>query len=349
MNESNKYMWALAIATYNRADVLLRCVELALDQTLPPDEIVIVDGSEDWEETYKRMCELLVRRQNKTPLVYQAAKVRSAAAQRNQCVEAASADVLFLFDDDTLMYPDCAEKILAVYNADPQHQVAGVAAISRRFPPDMQQAVLGDSDIVPEKPPRGRWVNAVRKLLKTHDIFVPYNESIPDPPIPDAVAAMPVGRRHTMAGFSMTVRRPYALKEPFSEFLLDRGPEDSDMSYRLLWHGALLTALDAKVCHVGSPSGRFSQFSRVALGGVGALVLHRYFSDDVERSRRQCRQMLRRRLRIGLAKDVYYRQLSFPRTRGMAFALRHSNRIFSLSQEDCGAWYRRVGQRMLNR
>ena len=43
--------WGLAIATYNRADVLVRCVKLALQQTRPPIEVVICDSSPDWETT----------------------------------------------------------------------------------------------------------------------------------------------------------------------------------------------------------------------------------------------------------------------------------------------------------
>jgi glycosyltransferase involved in cell wall biosynthesis len=44
--------------------------------------------------------------------VYNSAEHRSSTLQRNQGLQLATADVVFLLDDDSLMYPTCAEEIM---------------------------------------------------------------------------------------------------------------------------------------------------------------------------------------------------------------------------------------------
>ena len=60
---------------------------------------------------------------------YVAAARRSSASQRNQGVRLSTADILFLIDDDSLMYPDCAEQIMRIYEADKDKAVSGINAI----------------------------------------------------------------------------------------------------------------------------------------------------------------------------------------------------------------------------
>ena len=67
---------------------------------------------------------------------YVKAERRSSTSQRNQGVRAASTDVVFLCDDDSLMYPDCAAEIMRVYDADSGRSVVGVNATNVAVPPD---------------------------------------------------------------------------------------------------------------------------------------------------------------------------------------------------------------------
>src|SRR5262245_220356 len=128
--------WSLVIATYNRQDVLLRCLALAAQQTRPPLEIIVVDASPDWTAARERvMAELAVHRPH-IHWHYVEARHRSSAGQRNQGVRLATADVVFLIDDDSLMYSDCAEHILPIYEADTQGQVAAIMADEATTPPD---------------------------------------------------------------------------------------------------------------------------------------------------------------------------------------------------------------------
>src|SRR5438046_10167125 len=106
--------WSLVIATYNRQDVLPRCLALAARQTRPPLEIIVVDASPDWAATRARVLTTLAVPHPPIRWEYVQACRRSGSAQRNQGVRLSRADIVFLIDDDSLMYPDRAEQILRV-------------------------------------------------------------------------------------------------------------------------------------------------------------------------------------------------------------------------------------------
>jgi hypothetical protein len=250
-----------------------------------------------------------------------------------------------------LMFPDCAEQIMRVYEADRSRCVAAVAALVVADPPDGSR---GDSaphaDAARLPAARGGLERIVRDLLAADDIFVPYDEAYPEHSIPEELRGLHVGLRRHLAGMSMTVRRELALREPFeTAFERVSAGEDSDMSYRLSRHGALLTALDARLCHVGSPGGRLSPFPVAALGALNPLVAHRLHSTDLERSRRRSKALLRRRLIIELFKDLRARRATLPRARGIALALRHVDRIIDHDAESLRDWYREFQVRFLER
>ena len=96
----NRLTWALVIATYQRAHILPRCLRLAVQQTRLPTEIIVVDSSQNWEETRDAIKAELVSHHPKIRWTYVAAARRSSASQRNQGVRLATADILFLIDDD---------------------------------------------------------------------------------------------------------------------------------------------------------------------------------------------------------------------------------------------------------
>ncbi len=346
--------WALGIATYNRREVLMQCLELAAKQTRPPKQIVVVDASPDWRVTRDRVAAELKPRFGGIEWVFEPARRPSAAVQRNQCLELADADVVMLFDDDSLMYPDCAEHLMRVYEADARGEVAGVAAHLVDRPPELSGPGKSAAEIEAERAaPSVRSYNAVerwvRRLLAADDIFIPYDEDFPRKPLPEHMRDMGLGRRPLMAGLTMTVRREPALRERFEELLADRGPEDSDLSYRLSRHGALATCFEARVFHVGSPAGRFSRFSREALGNLGPLVLHRLYSTDLARSRRRSRAMLLRRSIIGLLKDVRARQWNLATARGAFYAFRRVGRVLSMDEDELRRWYPEFQRELLGR
>jgi cellulose synthase/poly-beta-1,6-N-acetylglucosamine synthase-like glycosyltransferase len=104
-------------------------------QTRPPLEIIVVDASPGWENTRERVLREIASLWPGIRWHYVEAERRSSASQRNQGVRAASADVMFLFDDDSLMYPDCAAEIMRGYDADSGRSVVGVTLRTWPYPP----------------------------------------------------------------------------------------------------------------------------------------------------------------------------------------------------------------------
>ncbi len=341
--------WALVIATYNRRHILPRCLRLALQQTRLPAEVVVVDASPDWEalraEIMREVAEdrTSARPEGRHPIKwrYVEAERRSSAFQRNQGVRLATADVLFLIDDDSLMYPDCAEAILRIYEADPDGVVAGVNAMHVPLPPDhpddpeaLHPSIHGTTRQY------GPTARMVRRILRAEDLFVPYDAEFPRHPLPPALRRPEIGTRELMAGWGMTFRRSICEREPFDEIMTRYAAgEDSDMGYRASRHGLLLTALNGRLCHLGASGGRLNPFVVAALGNMNPLVLHRIYSTDLERSMRLSRRLLARRMLILLGKDLMQRNFTLPNARGILFARQRMKEIFSKGPAELRAWY----------
>lgn len=353
--------WTWCIATYKRHDVLERACKLALSQSVPPKELVITDASPDWQRGRDRIREVVktaVKAGLSEPrLSYAKASKASAAAQRNESIRRSESDVVFLFDDDTLMFPDTAERILEVYAQDTAGVVQAVTArnvpkppndptwstpgAARTYAPHVTSATDDEVGSVPKRS-RNPLVEFIRKLLRADERFVPYD---PEPLIHDVPASLDgLGLRSwtVAAGFHLTARREAALREPFEDRLMGYSPgEDSDATYRFTRHGPLLFQPAAIVHHMEAPGVRFGMFRRTALGAINPLLLHRVHSTDRAFSERENRALLRRRLLIEFAKDVQNLDFSLSRARGIAFALRHVGEIMSARDEEIDALFER--------
>jgi GT2 family glycosyltransferase len=348
---AKRLTWALVIATYRREHILPRCLRLAVQQTRPPTEVIVVDASPNWDKTRDEVMAGLATTHSEIRWTYVAAEKRSSAAQRNQGVRLARADLLFLIDDDSLMYPDCAEQILRIYEADEQEAVAGVNAMHVPAPPDQPNDALARNPSEHGTTKQyGAAARLVRRLLRADDLFVPYDADFPHHKIPEAVRLLPIGTRPLMVGWGMTFRRAISEKEPFDEIMTHYAAgEDSDMGYRASRHGLLLTALEARLCHLGAGGGRLHPFVVAALGNLNPLVLHRIYSTDLARSRRRSRGLLWRRFWILLAKDLSRLRLSIPNGRGILFAWRWLGRIFAKTEPELRTWYPEFQKQLIAR
>lgn len=341
-NNTPAITWSWAIATYNRHDSLVRSCAHAMAQSLPPTELVITDASDNWEQGRDRVSELIDRAAAagipRPRMSYRKAAKASSAAQRNESVERSTADIVFVFDDDTMMYPDTAEKVIEVYARDTDLVVQAVTAVAVTSPPgepaftqETAPAVQPDSTsptgrgVTMDRPPA---VSLIRRLLRADERFVPYDAHSPTHPIPRSLDGLDVNVWKTAAGFNLTCRREAALREPFESRLEGYSPgEDSDMTYRLTRTGPIIARHDAVVCHLEAPGSRHGLFKRTALGAVNPLLLHRVHSTDMDASRSKNRAMLRRRLLIEALKDARNGDAMFPRAHGIAYALRHLDAI----------------------
>lgn len=321
----NGLTWSLALATYERLDVLVDCIDCVLSQTYPPVEIVIVDGSKDW----LRNKEIITNKVNDFDGIgfeYVEAKIRSAAAQRNQAASCCTGDVLFLIDDDTLMYPSCAEEIMKLYELDGEDKISAVAGSNVNLSP--LQNENEEVELLSSSPGGGGIKHWVRKVLNANTRFVPYDDDFPRHEIPSAMNRENIAVCKTLPGFSLTMRRKIVIEEQF-ESRLKRysADEDSDLTYRASRRGLLLKALNAHLHHIGSPGGRLSIFSTTALTSINIVYLHRLHSDNLKRSKARLITFLLNRLAVEFAKDIYYRGFRLPRSRGILVGIFNLDRV----------------------
>jgi GT2 family glycosyltransferase len=242
---SPRLSWGLVVATYNRRDLLLRCVRQALFQTRPPSEIVIVDASASFDENAAAVRALAAELSPAVPVRYERAIRPQQTVQRNQAVRLATTDVLFMIDDDSLMYPTCAERILQVYERPGCERVVSVMAALHPQPPDAATSAVASE---PAEPPSRFFALASQVSAGLKGEFYPPFAVRPSFPAP----AFGPRERATdnLHGARITVRREVALREPFDEALLFNAHEDRDAAFRFRGHGVLAVVDEPLICHV---------------------------------------------------------------------------------------------------
>lgn len=339
--------WALVVATYQREQILPQCLQLAIAQTRPPAEVIVVDASDNWESTRDQVMTEIAA---KTPQIrwhYVAAKHRGLPLQRNQGIDLATADILFLIDDDSLMYPDCAEQIMKIYEADPEGQVKGIqAALADALPSDV---VVNDTT----KPAGWQWgkslpvtaklVQFVWKhifLMNNEVTCIPYAGDFPRYEVPRSMLDLEAYPVRLFHGCRMTFRRETIAAERFEPLLLYYAlNEDMDASYRVSLRGMLLEAAQAKLCHFQSNTGRLSRYIVTILASLNQAVFVQRYSQDRPRDRARFYLLNARRVLAEFCKDGLSRRWTFPQMRGVLTSFRYAPYIFKLSDEELTAWY----------
>jgi len=332
--------WALVVATYNRPDALKTCIALAMKQTRPPSEIIIVDASADWCDTHGALAAMMDARPDAPPLRYLHSEIPSLTVQRNAGVAAASAEIVFLIDDDSFMEPECAARIMAVYEADPAGAIVGVqAALTPRNPAAPHQDAA-DRKKDNARVARGLFsaigVRRLRRLvmgrffLGAHDSrFIPYDGAFHDSPEAAAPDVRPMRLFH---GCRMTYRRKAVLAEPFDAALRFYCPyEDLDASYRISRHGALVMAQEARLHHAEAVSGRIDRYRVTLLSCLNLAFLLRRHAADHAAARRRYRALMRRHLLAELVKEFMLGRWRFPQLRAVMTATGMAKRLFETS------------------
>ena len=86
---------SVIIATSNRKNELLRCLKSIEEQTVSPDEVIVVDSSDNPEELHS-LCTF----HNGILMKYIYTSDRSLTRQRNTGVNNSKGEIVFFFDDD---------------------------------------------------------------------------------------------------------------------------------------------------------------------------------------------------------------------------------------------------------
>lgn len=344
--------WATCIATLNRHDSLMTALSLVLRQTRPPKEIVVVDASDDWQ-TGRARAESLLAERPELRLIYVTSPIRSSATQRNLAIEMATADVVFMIDDDSFLHPTCAEELMAVYDADVGGEVAGIGA---RLVSDSPVTIGGEGTQSIERKATGRrslenlsaivlhtrvgrWIN--REILFQHHemLFMRYDEPR-ERRVPDSVSHLDVAATTFMPGSGMSCRRGFGLREPFDTTLRYYAAfEDLDFAYRLARHGAILRANRAHLLHFEAAAGRIKRKKVIAFQLMNMAVFLKRNSPRPDDFRLRYRVMLWRRLVAEFLKDGLSRRWEFPQVAGVLIAMRYWREIWSRDTNEIDGWY----------
>ncbi len=338
--------WGVVVATYQREKILPICLKLAATQTRKPVEIIVVDGSDNWQTTRDQVMAEVAAPDDGIRWVYVAAEQRSSAIQRNQGILLATADVLFLLDDDSFMYPDCAEQIMQIYEADHQGVVQGVqAALAYQSPTDatiadVQKVTGWSSRQISGAGKLKNWIWKHLFLMNVDVLCIPYNQTFPQHELPGSLQQFKIYPVKILHGCRMTFRRPVLTAELFEPLLLYYAMcEDMDLSYRVSQHGALLEATEAKLYHFHSGSSRVSRYTVSALSALNQALFIKKNSDNLSRDRRRFYVLTARRVLAEFLKDSLSRRWTLPQMRGLLTAIRYSVPLFAMSPQALEAWY----------
>ena len=351
--------WSHCIATLNRIDILEQTVRFSVTQTCPPVEIIIVDASDDFTSHRTRIEEIVTTYEGPQPrLIYLQAPERSLTRQRNLAIAQATGDILFLFDDDTLMFPDSAEAILKTFAADTGHEIA--AAMALNVPEMPGRASIGDDGrkvtgggsaltTTLREQPVIAWIWDHLFMMNARSHFIAY-----DTPRrmgrPDMVRIGPLHLLQVplLSGFAMAVRASVARQEPFDQSLLSYSPaEDLDASYRFSRHGINVLVETARIHHFEAAAGRIKRKQAITLGLMNLAAFVARNSTRLGRDVPAYYLRYVRRLVAEFLKDGLSRRFTFPQFRGALAAFLPTVAIFRHDRAGFDDWYLRQQRRVL--
>jgi len=118
----SKIKVSVVIPTKERAQDLRVCVGSLLKQTVTPDEIIIVDSSQN-----EKLRSLLKQNfyESISRIKYIHSKVNTNEA-RNIGVQLSSGDIVFFFDDDVALNRDYIEEVVKVFMENGEKKIGGV-------------------------------------------------------------------------------------------------------------------------------------------------------------------------------------------------------------------------------
>lgn len=227
---------SIVICTMNRADDLMAAIDSIQGQTVPFDELVVVDASDD-----DQLARLLAERMAGGPLPYQYLHTEpSTTRQRNLGADLAHHELLFFFDDDVVLQPDYHEEILKVYRKYASAKLGGVTG--RLLNPAQGSRVTG---LLKAIFMHHRWIDRGRSRMQLSGEMV----LVKNPRRVARVAAM--------AGFNQSYKRSVFLQHRFDETLGGYAiREDMDLCTRVGRIHHYLQTPYAGIEHNRSPANR---------------------------------------------------------------------------------------------
>jgi GT2 family glycosyltransferase len=337
--------WSLVVCTLNRREILLKCLEAGIKQARQPQQMIIVDASNDWQESKEFITNSLGINLLGSEFIYLGSEIKSSTHQRNVGLKLCRSDVVFFIDDDAFMYPDYAEKVMQIYEMDEKGRIGGIMGVLADVEPDRDetsepenQAISPDS---PMKRLKNSFMNYVSKFWYQTELLIPYHGKYYDYNMATTLGSDLVADITLLHGCRMTFRTNIVREVGEFNEILTRGAiaEDSDLSYRVSQKYALVMALQAKICHWQTEVERLSKFKNVQLGILNAVVLFVLNNNFQSGIGLAVYRFAITRLLLEFCRDCSQPQRGFVHTRGALVAMKVIPQIFSMTPEQLRTWY----------
>lgn len=255
--------FSLIICTYMRPESLLQLLQSVKEQTLYPDEILIIDGSTNTE------TELILKENHFHNLHYFAVppEHRGLTKQRNFGVRKAGneMEVICFLDDDTVLEIDYFKELITTFQNN--QDVSGVGGVSI----NEMSWNLSDPDIKYNKYHYYQWDGFVYKEGQRNVVrnYLGLQSNLGPGRMPDyshgRTCGFPLdGNIHEvdlLIGMSFAFRKKVFDSIKFSSYFEGYGLyEDADFSVRALQFGKNVINTKAQLSHFHHPSGRPNQY-----------------------------------------------------------------------------------------
>jgi GT2 family glycosyltransferase len=252
---------AVAVCTQQRAESLKRFLTSLAAQDHRPDELIIVDASEDGatEEMLRQFLEI-TKVADRCLYFRVSDDLKGITHQRNFALRWVTTDLVVFFDDDVELLPNCMGEMERVHR-EAEQPIAGVGAFMRN-----QAWPLTDS-----------WVWRARRRLRLVTDLQPGRYHRSGISIPWNLPSLDgVIEGDWLPGCAMMWKTAIARDVEFYDgFGGYAQGEDLEFSLRARRHGKLLVSGAAQVIHYYEPSGRPAQFTKGYMSIYNRFQIHR--------------------------------------------------------------------------
>lgn len=255
--------FTLIICTYMRAESLLTLLQSVQEQTLYPDEILIIDGSLDnvtktvlEENQFKNLKYFLVSKDD-----------RGLTKQRNFGISKVNnaIDLVCFLDDDTVLEPNYFAEIVKTFQVKPEViGVGGVAINEYKWKPQEKNVSYNKKKYYLFE--GYFYKEGLRNVIRN---YLGLTSNLGSGKMPNyshgRTSGFPItGKTYEvdlLIGMSMAFRKSILDKIKFSRYFEGYGLyEDADFSLRALQFGKNVMNTNVQLSHFHAPSGRPNQY-----------------------------------------------------------------------------------------
>lgn len=316
--------WTLVICTLDRCAVLQQALRAALSQTRLPRQIIVVDASSDWQRCRDEVLREFATGHPSIEWIYVGSELRSLTHQRNIAVRACTSEIVFLLDDDSFMFPDCAAEIMSVYERDADRHIGGVSAMLSPINPLLEsnpetRAIVSDAAVRSYSP----LSQFIHSFWEQYKLFIPYDGKFHSHAAALGVLEPHLSEELLFHGCRMTFRTDAVREAGGCEEVLIRQcfAEDVDISYRVSRRHAIVLTRKALLFHALTATSRAGKAIQSTLVILNAVVLYCLHTSLQTGRRRVVYGFALRRLAVETLRDTFKPWRGYPNARGVLNAL----------------------------